>query len=93
MVGCSAYGCSNRSEKGFSLKCFPTNPTRRAIWIAAVNRENWTPSQHSRLCEVCLKIIPILKYVYYCINFIFQNLGNTSNFNVQYKFVKKFNNK
>ena len=29
MVGCSAFGCSNRSEQGYLMKVFLKNPERR----------------------------------------------------------------
>lgn len=52
MVGCSAYGCTNRSEKGFLMKKFPKDPVRRSLWAAKVKRENWKPTDTSVLCEV-----------------------------------------
>ncbi|XP_076312763.1 uncharacterized protein LOC143226115 isoform X4 [Tachypleus tridentatus] len=27
------------------------DPDRRRRWIAAVNRKNWTPTEHTRLCS------------------------------------------
>lgn len=39
MVGCVAYGCTNRSEKGFHMKKFPKDPVRRKIWTAHVKRK------------------------------------------------------
>ncbi|XP_071454646.1 uncharacterized protein [Hetaerina americana] len=51
MPGCSAYGCSNRTEDGVCLKVFPRDPVRRAKWAAMVNRKNWTPKDTSYLCE------------------------------------------
>ena len=47
MVGCAAYGCRNRSGPNMSMKGFPKDPSRRAVWIAAVNRAGWSPSQNS----------------------------------------------
>lgn len=54
MTGCSVIGCKNRSERGFLMKKFPSDPKRRAVWIALVkgNRENWEPKQSSCVCEV-----------------------------------------
>lgn len=52
MVGCAAYGCTNRSEKGFLMKKFPKDPTRRKIWSAKVRRDGWTPTDNSMLCEM-----------------------------------------
>jgi len=62
MTGCSAVGCTNRSEQGLALKVFPKDPRRRALWAAKVKRLNWTPTDGSYLCEVrfmrniCLKM-------------------------------------
>lgn len=52
MVGCAAYGCTNRSEKGFIVKKFPKDPARRKIWAAKVKRDSWFPTNASVLCEV-----------------------------------------
>ncbi|KAK5646736.1 hypothetical protein RI129_005200 [Pyrocoelia pectoralis] len=52
MVGCSAYGCKNRSEQGFLMKVFPRDPERRKQWIAKVRRDDWTPTNKSNLCEI-----------------------------------------
>lgn len=50
---CSAVGCQNRSVKGTSLSFyrFPSDPERRAKWIAAVRRDKWFPTEHSWLCS------------------------------------------
>lgn len=52
MVGCAAYGCTNRSEKGYLMKKSPKDPVRRKIWTAKVKREGWKPTDASVLCEV-----------------------------------------
>ena len=31
---------------------FPTDPSRRDAWVRAIRRENWTPSEHSRICKL-----------------------------------------
>ncbi|XP_068210920.1 uncharacterized protein Dlip2 [Palaemon carinicauda] len=51
MTGCSAFGCTNRAEKGSRLFRFPSNPERRKIWRNKVNRLRWEPSANSFLCE------------------------------------------
>ncbi|KAI4472184.1 THAP-type zinc finger [Holotrichia oblita] len=51
MVGCAAYGCTNRSEKGFLMKKFPKDPVRRKIWASKVKRDGWTPANASVLCK------------------------------------------
>ena len=53
VVSCCAFGCSNRygQKKGLGFYRFPTLlQDRRQKWIQAVKRENWTPSNHSRIC-------------------------------------------
>ena len=30
---------------------FPTNPDQRNKWISAIRRDNWSPSEYSRLCS------------------------------------------
>lgn len=52
MVSCSAIGCTNRGEKGFSMKSFPKDPKIRKKWQENVNRAGWEPTGHSKLCEV-----------------------------------------
>lgn len=52
MPGCCVKNCSHRSEYGFSLKHFPKNPERRAIWASKCGRPNWTPTTNSRICEI-----------------------------------------
>lgn len=51
---CCAIGCSNRSIKdsAVSFYRFPSNEGRRALWISAVKRKNWQPSDYSWLCSV-----------------------------------------
>ncbi|XP_031330758.1 THAP domain-containing protein 1-like isoform X4 [Photinus pyralis] len=51
MVGCSAVGCTNRSEQGYVMKVFPRDPERRKQWVAKVRRKNWTPTNSTFLCE------------------------------------------
>uniref|UniRef100_A0A8C4QJV2 THAP-type domain-containing protein n=1 Tax=Eptatretus burgeri TaxID=7764 RepID=A0A8C4QJV2_EPTBU len=41
MTGCCAFGCSNRSEKGFHMYRFPRNPERRKLWVKRVRRVGW----------------------------------------------------
>lgn len=52
MPNCAAVNCSNRGEKGFKLFVFPRNPDRRAQWVQNMRRDNWTPTDGARLCEV-----------------------------------------
>ncbi|XP_039281898.1 uncharacterized protein LOC120350879 [Nilaparvata lugens] len=52
MVGCSAFGCTTKSEKGYVMKKYPKDPARRKVWAAKVKRKGWTPSDTSVLCEL-----------------------------------------
>lgn len=52
MPGCAAIGCNNRSEKGYTMKCFPRDPVLRKIWKHRVGRADWEPSNNSFLCHV-----------------------------------------
>lgn len=52
MPGCAAVGCNNRSEKGYTMKCFPRDPSLRDIWKQRVGRADWRPSNNSFLCHV-----------------------------------------
>ena len=51
MPGCAAIGCNNRSEKGYTMKCFPRDPVLRQIWKDRVGRADWEPSNNSFLCH------------------------------------------
>lgn len=54
---CVAYGCNNRKKKTedvgrtISFHRFPTDPNLREKWIRAIRRDNWQPSNHSRICS------------------------------------------
>ncbi|KAG8197147.1 hypothetical protein JTE90_011308 [Oedothorax gibbosus] len=57
MPGCCAVGCTNRTEKGFSLKIIPKDPFRRKLWAFKIRRVNernqvWSPPRRSFVCEV-----------------------------------------
>ncbi|XP_076321203.1 THAP domain-containing protein 2-like isoform X1 [Tachypleus tridentatus] len=54
MVYCVAYGCKNSSASGKSFFLFPykeKEPARWRQWVRMVNRKNWTPSPHEKLCQ------------------------------------------
>ena len=53
MVGCAAFGCSNRSEKGYHG--FPKDQERREKWMAMVSRQNLTVSNSQKLCNVMFR--------------------------------------
>ncbi|GAB1866378.1 THAP domain-containing protein 4 [Camponotus japonicus] len=52
MTGCCVPQCFNSSQKGFIMKRFPKNPTRKALWATCVSRLNWTPSDNAYICEI-----------------------------------------
>uniref|UniRef100_UPI00358FE84F zinc finger protein 570-like isoform X1 n=1 Tax=Myxine glutinosa TaxID=7769 RepID=UPI00358FE84F len=52
MTGCSACGCTNRTEKGFKMYRFPSDAKRRKIWENRVSRVGWKVTSSSVLCQV-----------------------------------------
>ena len=50
---CAVVDCKNRYSKGGKKKFyrFPAEKDRRHIWVAALNRKNWSPSEYSRVCS------------------------------------------
>ena len=50
---CVAAGCNRTCKDGVSLFTFPKNTLLRKKWIDQVRRtrENWEPTEHSRLCS------------------------------------------
>ncbi|KAK0133556.1 THAP domain-containing protein 2 [Merluccius polli] len=55
MVGCAAFGCSNRSEKGVRMYGFPKDIDRRKRWLAMVSRQNFNikgDNNNRKLCEL-----------------------------------------
>lgn len=64
MPGCCVPGCSNSTAKGFSMRSFPTDRERKALWITNIGIANWEPKTNSRICEVCE---PILYFIDLCI--------------------------
>lgn len=61
---CVAINCINRSEKGIRLFKFPADNIHRQQWIQNLNRESWTPTKWSYLCEVSLLKFPILACIF-----------------------------
>ncbi|XP_033759130.1 THAP domain-containing protein 1-like [Pecten maximus] len=49
---CCRYGCNSRQEKGSTLKFFriPKDADLQAMWVSAIKREYWTPTEHTRIC-------------------------------------------
>ncbi|XP_044745013.1 THAP domain-containing protein 5-like [Coccinella septempunctata] len=52
MPGCAVINCKNSAKKGFLMKHFPKDPSRRKQWIINMKRDNWNPTKYSCLCEV-----------------------------------------
>ncbi|KAJ7994926.1 hypothetical protein DPEC_G00254580 [Dallia pectoralis] len=53
MPSCVAYNCVNRSDGSpkVTLFSFPAlDKKRMRQWVRNINRKNWTPSRHSRIC-------------------------------------------
>ena len=50
---CCAVRCTNRHSKqsGIHFYRFPKDSKRRTRWIATVDRKNWTPTEHSWICN------------------------------------------
>lgn len=67
MPGCCVPGCSNSTAKGFSMRSFPIDPERKALWIANIGKPNWEPKSHSRICEVCKSILYFIDPLAKCV--------------------------
>ena len=53
MPGCAAISCKSGHKPGKTFVqtfSFPEGALKRK-WIEQINRENWEPNQHSRVCE------------------------------------------
>ncbi|XP_061178177.1 uncharacterized protein LOC133186841 [Saccostrea echinata] len=53
---CCVYKCRNvcngeSRSKGVSFFRFPKNKRKRRAWIKAVNRDKWTPNEHTWICS------------------------------------------
>ncbi|XP_047225122.1 NAD-dependent protein deacetylase sirtuin-6 isoform X4 [Girardinichthys multiradiatus] len=53
MVGCAAFGCTNRSEKGIHMYGFPKDPERRKKWLVQVSRSNLTITRGHNNRKLC----------------------------------------
>lgn len=52
VISCCAFGCTNRQGKaGIKFFRFPKDVERRKKWIVAIKRQNWTPTEYSRVCS------------------------------------------
>ncbi|KYN12422.1 hypothetical protein ALC57_15409 [Trachymyrmex cornetzi] len=54
MPGCCVSNCFNSTEKDFSMRIFPLNVERKAIWIKNIYSEHglWRPTKNLFVCEV-----------------------------------------
>ena len=52
VVSCCAHSCANRhgAIEGLGFFRFPVQPEKRQRWIVAVNRKDWSPRKHTRIC-------------------------------------------
>jgi len=62
MPGCCVRNCYNSTEKGFSMRSFPTNLERRALWMQNINMHNGyelqcQTSKNLFVCEVSNKFV------------------------------------
>ena len=50
---CCCFGCKSRQQKGSGLKFFkiPKDVDLQQKWITAIKRENWMPTEHTRMCS------------------------------------------
>ncbi|KAG8291196.1 DNA binding, variant 2 [Homalodisca vitripennis] len=50
-VTCCALACTNTSES-CTLVSLPTDPHLREQWLHNIDRQDWTPSRDSMLCQI-----------------------------------------
>ncbi|KAL3881363.1 hypothetical protein ACJMK2_027812 [Sinanodonta woodiana] len=51
MVQCAALKCTVKSGQGLSMYLFPKEPHLRKIWTVKLKRDNFVPSDYTKLCE------------------------------------------
>ena len=54
---CSALGCTNRDSeasrsKGIKFYRFPKNEEKRKLWLKALEREDFDPSESAAICSI-----------------------------------------
>ena len=65
---CCVVGCQNKVGKKLGLRFFrfPLADKDRCVkWVAAVNRKNWAPKQHTRICNEHFRTGLYMVIVYY----------------------------
>ncbi|XP_046981545.1 THAP domain-containing protein 6-like [Schistocerca americana] len=56
MPACAVVGCTARSDRsqkclGITFHKFPSNATRKDLWVKALGRKDWEPSKYSKVCS------------------------------------------
>ncbi|CAH1974075.1 unnamed protein product [Acanthoscelides obtectus] len=51
MPSCAVPNCDSTRRRGFRFFRFPSDKTRREKWVNNVGRENWDPTESSRICN------------------------------------------
>ena len=53
MCTCAVVDCKNRYSKEGNKKFYPfsADKDREQIWVAALNRKHWSPTEYSRVCS------------------------------------------
>ena len=49
---CCVPSCHSRSKQGIILYRIPEDKNRQTLFANAIQRQNWTPTYNSRICEV-----------------------------------------
>ncbi len=54
MVGCAVSSCRKKQFKGSGIHffSFPSDPHQKRLWIELINRKNFEPTVHSRVCSL-----------------------------------------
>ena len=51
-ANCCVFGCSNvQGKSGKRFYKIPADVRQAQAWITAINRKNWVPTEHSRVCS------------------------------------------
>lgn len=56
VIQCVVYQCTNRQgerarDNGVSFFRFPKDSKKRKAWVRAINRDEWVPTEFSRVCS------------------------------------------
>lgn len=52
VTSCCAIGCTFRYKKGGPIRMFriPKDQKLKQLWLKAIKRDKWTPTNSSRIC-------------------------------------------